>query len=625
MERAKLYSNIIKYLITSLILLTTSSFSAESSWSSPAGEDQKILLESQAEISNDDFYDFAGNSIEFNTGLLYFALTLALILLVLYIYNWKNAKKEKPTILQSMSNLKSIMDNVGEGVIITDHQGIIETSNTSAQIILGYKIDEYENRLNIRDLVRIFCNDGRIPVEPPLTQAFKQKHIICNEEPHQLMVTPAGIEYFISYKAIPLMDNNGKITHGIFIFKDLNDKIAIHDQLKHSQKLESVGRLAGGIAHDFNNMIGAISGTSEVMMLQLSEDDKMMRYLRRIFATAQKASELTNRLLDFTRKSSSSSNTSFNLSQIVEEALDIIERSMDPKVEVIADFNDKNCPMVGNASAIENMVINLCLNANDAMPDGGKLYISINNRDLDDAWCTKNGPELIPGKYAILIVQDTGIGIPSTRIKNIFEPFYTTKDIGKGSGLGLAAVYSTVSEHSGIIQVSSEPGEGSEFRIYFPLSCSVKIQESGKNNQQSQSAELMQSDLDQASGIILLADDEEFMRDAGRMMLESLGYEIMLAENGQKAVEMYERNSDKIDIVILDMVMPRMNGREAFKKIISINPEAKIIIASGFSREGKINSLFNEGLRAFVKKPYRQAEIAQILQNVLSDIPIEQV
>lgn len=550
-----------------------------------------------------------------NSEILTVALSLLVIILAGFcIYLCKRDMKREFYIASYDTSLE-IFDSIGEGVVLTDSEGVITHCNIYATSHLNCYADDIKNsRISFEKQVRIFSNGGSVPVVSPLREAFKSREVVKSEKYDNVLLTPGNKEINITYLAVPVINNEGEIVGGAFVFRDLTPEINIKAQLQHSQRLESIGRLAGSVAHDFNNMIGAISGTTEVMMMQVADDDGMTRYLRRILATTLKAGELTNRLLNFTRKDSvQGASGVFILESVVKDALDIIERSIDPKVTIEARLDDSNCMIFGSSSLVENMVINLCLNASDAMPGGGRLEVSIRVEKVDSRWCEKNRRRYNPGEYAVLSVIDNGVGIAREHFKDIFEPFYTTKGVGKGSGFGLAAVQNTVSEHAGYINVESELGEGSKFEIFLPLATTEEVEAQEESAGAGECVECKSG-----VGTILLADDEEFMRDAGRMMLEYLGYEVILAENGQQAVEMYKRHRKCITLVILDMVMPHMSGRDAFREIIAMNSEAKIIIASGYSREARINKLFDAGLKAFVKKPYRQAEIAQLLQEVIN-------
>ena len=503
----------------------------------------------------------------------------------------------------------SILAGITDAVIIARPDGTISSINPVASKMTGWNAQEAVGK-PICEVFQLFTADGRISIKEIIHEALDTGQPVDDRDGHYILVDRSGHEYNISYRFLPVR-GAAATACALLVFRDINEHLILQDQLRQAQKLESVGRLAGGIAHDFNNMIGAISGTAEVMMLQLDEDDGLTRYVRRIFATATKASDLTNRLLSFTRKGTANIATAFSLNGIINEAIEIIERSMDPKVEIKTDFCTGNNTIIGDPSSIENAIINLCLNANDAMPRGGQLSICVTRCTLDSEWCASAPFAPGAGEYLVVTVSDTGVGITPDKLGRIYEPFFTTKEAGKGSGLGLAAVHTTMREHNGTISVESQVDVGTTFRLYFPLA----EDQAPQRLEQESGTPLVR----RGSGTILLVDDEEFMRDAGRLMLESLGYSVMLAENGKEAVDIYRDNREKIAVVILDMVMPRMNGSDAFKLIIELNPKAKVILSSGFSRETGITGLFAKGLKAFVKKPYRQSEIAEILADIIEE------
>ncbi len=500
--------------------------------------------------------------------------------------------------------IATLLETVTDAAFMLNRAGIIHGINTNACRLTGWSREEACGK-PVGEILQLFTPAGRVSISELVALSIESGQAPTGEDRY-ILSDREGREYHVTCRFTPC----GKRAGGVLILFDLNRQVLLEEQLRQSQKLESVGRLAGGIAHDFNNMIGAISGTAEVMMLQLDEDDGLMRYVRRIFATATKASDLTTRLLSFTRKGAGNVSASFCLNSIVSEAIEIIERSMDPQVEIKTDIPSAALTIIGDPSGIENAVINLCLNANDAMPKGGQLSITLGAQRLEESLCGKAPFTPTAGEFAVLTVRDTGVGIPPERLEKIFEPFFTTKEPGKGSGLGLAAVYSTVREHRGTFTVESIVGAGTTFRLFLPLAAGQ-----APERLEPESA----TPIRRGSGTILLVDDEEFMRDAGKLLLESLGYSVLLAENGKEAVDRYKEKRREIDIVILDMVMPRMNGSDAFKLIIEINPAAKVIIASGFARETGITTLFAKGLKAFIKKPYRQSEIAEILADILEE------
>lgn len=261
--------------------------------------------------------------------------------------------------------------------------------------------------------------------------------------------------------------------------------------------------------------------------------------------------------------------------------------------------------VMGDHTGLQNALLNLCINASQAMPDGGNLTITTRNRYLDSEYCNTLPFAIEPGKYINLEVTDTGSGVDADDIDHIFEPFYTTKAVGKGTGLGLASVYGMVEEHRGAITVSSEKGRGTTFQLMLPCadeSVSIKLDSSAEPQIH-------------ATGHILLVDDEEIIRSTGRALLEEIGYTVVTADNGQAGVNIFKQSPTEFDIIILDMIMPEMNGTEAFYTIKEIDPDATIFIASGYTKDEKLDELDKHGLSGFIHKPFKLNELRKLITN----------
>ena len=378
------------------------------------------------------------------------------------------------------------------------------------------------------------------------------------------------------------------------------------ERLRQSEKMDSIGQLAGGIAHDFNNMLGGILSAAELLQRHLPEnDDRNRRMVSLINKSALRAAELTSQLLSFSRQNKSLS-TSFDLRQIIHDAVALLERTINKQIEIKTTMLDTEIPIICDPAQLQSAILNIGINAGDAMGGKGNLTIKTEAVELDSAYCQAIHFDIQPGPYVELSIQDSGHGIALETQKHIFEPFYTTKEQGKGTGLGLAAVYGTICTHKGAIAVYSEPGQGTIFRIFLPLSDSIFVPATKRAV-----APL------QGSGYILVIDDEEVIRTSAKITLEDMGYEVALASDGEKGVAAFEAEHDRINLVILDMIMPKLGGIDTFRALRKIDPEARIIIASGFSKGDSINTLKQEGLLGFISKPYRRTELEQLLAEVM--------
>ncbi len=390
------------------------------------------------------------------------------------------------------------------------------------------------------------------------------------------------------------------------VFMDISHRQRLEEQLRQSQKMESIGRLAGGIAHDFNNMLAGIMGAAELLDSQLKDDPKRSRYVRLITDAAKRAAGLTDQLLSFSRKRAVSS-APLDFHAVVHNGIELLTPSIDPRIQLNCDLAAENATVNGDSPQLQNIILNLGLNAAAAMPKGGRIDIITENVCLDQADCQASAFDLIPGRFLLLSFSDTGGGIAPDTMEHIFEPFFTTKAAGKGTGLGLATVYGTVQSHNGAITVHSEPGMGTVFRIYLPLS-----------DQAPDSPISERQTAVRGTGCILLVDDEPMILTTAQFMLKELGYKVILARDGLEGLETYRHRGHQIDLVILDMAMPRMNGADCFRAIRRLNPRAKVLMSSGFAVDNEIADLGQEGLLGFIKKPYQRADFSRILADMLA-------
>jgi PAS domain S-box-containing protein len=386
---------------------------------------------------------------------------------------------------------------------------------------------------------------------------------------------------------------------------EITEQKRLQNQLNHSQKMDVVGQLAGGIAHDFNNMLTGIMAAAELLKIRLPSDEKNHKMVDTIIEASTRSADLTRELLTFSRKGTEDSSP-VRIHDIIGSAMSILERTIDKQIQQASRLEDGNPVVMGDQTQLQNALLNLGLNARDAMPQGGTLNFATASRILDEASFRAMGISLEPGRYLEIAVSDTGVGMTKEVIEHIFEPFFTTKEVGKGTGLGLAAVYGTVKNHNGEISVESRPGIGSVFKIFLPLVA-------GEADKQSPKGEIVSG-----SGGILLVDDEDMVRSVGCDLLEGLGYTVYPAENGEHALEVFAAHRSNISLVILDMIMPKMGGSAAFQRLREQAPELKILFCSGFSREGTGNELMELGASGFIQKPYSRSELSRAVAEVLA-------
>jgi signal transduction histidine kinase len=413
--------------------------------------------------------------------------------------------------------------------------------------------------------------------------------------------------------ADPVHDEQGTVAGSVHLFADITERRHLEDQLRQAQKMEAIGRLAGGVAHDFNNLLTAITGNASLLMTGLARDDPNRESLATIEKAAWRAAELTRQLLGFSRQTMLWLKP-IDLNQSVNEIVGFLRRTIDPRIQVEVKVAPGLWTVKADPSSITQVLMNLCLNARDAMPQGGRLLLETTNVILDQEY-TRQHLEGEAGEFVRLRVSDTGHGIPAEILPRVFEPFFTTKELGKGTGLGLAMVFGIVKQHRGWIDCTSvvhEVHEGTSFDIYLPRSNANR-----KLPPQSGPPPVPK----RGSETILLVDDKAMIRDVGRSILKGYGYRVLLAEDGREAVAIYRRDQDKIALVILDLTMPQLSGRDTLRELIRINPKVRVLFACGYSAE-HMPDFGKDNVAGFVDKPYKPEELANTVRSVL-DKPFE--
>ena len=392
--------------------------------------------------------------------------------------------------------------------------------------------------------------------------------------------------------------------------EDRRERKKLDRQVQQLQKFEAIGRLVGGIAHDFNNMIGAILGWGEMGCEETPRDSRVHDRFRKICEQSLRARKLTGQLLAFAggqilepRK--------LDLNVLVQEEMSLLSRIIgdDIKVSIRADPNLQ--VTLADQSQIEQVLMNLCLNARDAMAGGGQLTIETSNVELDTKFCHEHGFDR-PGSYVLLSVTDTGIGMDKATIEHIFEPFFTTKSVGKGTGLGLATVYGIVKQHCGLILASSGPAAGTCFRVYLPSSTGAHAPcETARYNEPPRGTET-----------ILLAEDHEGLRNLAQEMLQNLGYRVIVAADGKESLELFKKNRQQINLIVMDVVMPVLSGPEAYLEMCALQPDARVIFTTGYTPKAKDLACMVEKGASILRKPYTLISLSQMIRGALEQQPV---
>jgi two-component system, cell cycle sensor histidine kinase and response regulator CckA len=499
---------------------------------------------------------------------------------------------------EAMLDLESAALNAAaDAMVITDREGTIEWVNPAFVVVNGYTAEEALGK-NPRELVKSGVHDTGFyrRMWDTILAGDVWKGELTNRRKD-------GSLYFEEQTITPVKGASGEIAHFIAIKRDITERKRLEAELLQSHKMESIGQLAGGIAHDFNNILNVISGTAFLISQQLQSGDPLQDDLREITMAADRATAMTRQLLAMSRKQIMQPKV-FDLGALVENMRGMLQRLIGEDIDVVVAPATGSCAVTADPGQIEQVVMNLALNARDAMPTGGTLTIEVGPARVGRA---RSGPPLAPGEYVRLQVGDTGVGMDEATRKRIFEPFFTTKEVGKGTGLGLSTVYGIVQQSGGSISVDSKRGVGTTFRVYFP-----RVTEAEGDDQTAP-----QATLERAGETILVVEDYAGLRQLARAMLDKAGYKVLLAANGKEALELLERHNGRVDLLLTDVVMPEMNGRELAAHIEASRPGIKVIYASGYTDDALLRHGVQTDAAHFLGKPYTYEDLTRVVRNVL--------
>jgi PAS domain S-box-containing protein len=536
-------------------------------------------------------------------------------------------KRIEQALYNSEEKLQAILNNAKALISVKDVQGKYTFINKSYEKIFRTKKQEIEGKTDYdifsKDIAqRVSENDHRV-IDAKTSLEFEE-------------IIPAwdGLHTYISVK-FPLCDSQGLVNAVCSISTDITGRKQIEelkDQLYHAQRLESIGTLAGGIAHDFNNILAIILGYGNLLQkeIEIEKDNPSMVYVHKILASAERAAKLTKGLLTFSRKQQNNPKPA-NLNEIIGRIESLLVRIISEDIQLNTVFTDEDCIVMADSNQIEQVLMNLATNAKDAMPNGGFLTIKTEIVELDDGFIKFYGYGEI-GKYVLVSVADTGVGMDRETKKRVFEPFFTTKEVGKGTGLGLSIVYGIVKQHRGYINVNSEVGKGTTFKIYIPVvesgveKIKQEIQITGYDKEAINGEDAIYKFIHNKNTIpsikggretILLAEDEEEVRKLTRIILEKAGYKVIEAINGEDAIHKFIHNTDMIHFLMLDVIMPVKDGKKVYDVIKQMRPDIKVLFISGYSEEFiSRKEILKEGLY-FITKPISPDELLGKVREVL--------
>ncbi len=511
--------------------------------------------------------------------------------------------KRSEMILEAEKERLSVtLRSIGDGVITTDVEGRILMFNPVAEILTGSNYDDVLGK-PLYEVFSIFNESIKKTKENLVEKVLKTGNIVELEN-NTFLLSKESAQYQITGSISPIQNKKGETEGVILVFKDISEQILLQEQVHQHSKMEAIGQLAGGMAHDFNNMLSGIFSSAQLLKRpKRNLDEKSLKYVDLILQSAERAAELIANLLSFGRKDNLTSSV-VDINQVIEETFLITNKTIDRKIVTSFEKNAQNSFVSGDRTRLQNVILNLCINASHAMEDGGLIKIITQNISIDQSHCDKSTFEITPGEFCKIDIIDNGSGIKSENINKIYEPFFTTKEQGKGTGLGLSAVYGTIFEHKGEILVQSEIGFGTSFSILLP------------STEETTEIKITETAPFLGSGTILLVDDEEINRALNRDILEALGYQVLLAADGLDAINLFRKKHNHIDLVLMDMIMPKMNGTEAFYKMKEIDENCSVIIVSGYTKNENIKKLIENGLSGFMSKPFTISEISRLLDDV---------
>jgi two-component system cell cycle sensor histidine kinase/response regulator CckA len=418
-----------------------------------------------------------------------------------------------------------------------------------------------------------------------------------------------GTPMSVRVNSTAVYDNRGSFLYSRDTVRDITKEHELRGQLLQAQKLDSIGTLAGGIAHDFNNLLTSIMGFSQLAMMDFDPDSKTYQNLERVVHLGDQAAGLIRQLLTFSRQAPSEKRP-LSLSPLVKETAIVLERTLPEYIQISSQTHPGVHNISADATQMQQVLMNLCVNARDAMPEGGKLSICLQNVELDAETARLHGGKT-PGDYVCLTVSDTGTGIPAEVLERMFEPFYTTKAEGKGTGLGLAMVHGIVESHGGHIQVETSDGEGTEFQIYL-MAIREEVKEELVSNRETP----------RGTETLLIVEDDANVREIAEKMLMGQGYRVITARDGLEGLAAFESNGG-VDLVISDLVMPSLSGIELSEQLTQRDPNVKVLFISGYNKQVEIAEAMEKGVAVgFLQKPFDLTILAAKVREVLDEIPV---
>ena len=544
---------------------------------------KKLIIESIAPITDDEG-TIAGNVIVFQ--------------------DFTEHKKMERELADSEERFRSMVNAITSytySVEVKEDNTISTTHSAGCLTVTGYSPQDYKADPFLW-YTMIFPED-REKIEAYIKQLFSGKQVSAFE--HRLIHRDGNVVW-VRNTTVPYFSADGRLNRYDSVIENITEKKRLEEMLLHSQKMDAVGKLTGGIAHDFNNLLTAIIGFAQILQLEIGADQRFHYLVQQILLPAERATNLIKALLSFSRKQVINPKP-VDLNEVIYAIEKLLQRLIGDNIDITTDLAEQELTIMADTTQIEQVIMNLATNARDAMPEGGALIIRTEVQELDNDFIQTHRFQGQPGKFVLLSIQDTGKGMTKETLSRIFEPFFTSKEEGKGTGLGLSVTYGIVEQHNGYIKASSEPGQGAKFEIYLPWI----MEKSGIRDVKST------SHLKAGVETILIVEDNDPVRKVLKEWLEMAGYTVLEADNGESAIRIYQEYHDIVQILLIDMVIPKMSGEMVYEAIKKMNHSIKVLFMSGYSenlsqKKDDIGRSFD-----FLIKPILPIELLRKVREVL--------
>ncbi len=501
---------------------------------------------------------------------------------------------------QKIREQAALLDISTDAILVRDSDNQIQFWNKGAEHLYGWTAQEAIGK-NANKLLYRWQTLSQL-------ENSRQSLVECGSWQSELhQVTKEGKEIIVASRWTLMRDDNGQPKSILTVNTDITEKKQLETQFLRAQRMESLGTLAGGIAHDLNNALTPMLMTVQLLEAKLP-DEHSQQWLSILETNIKRAADLVKQVLLFSR-GVAGKRTPLEVGRLVSEIEQIVKQTFSRAIEIRTDIPRQNLWTVcGDTTQLHQVLMNLCINAREAMPEGGTLEISARNLWIDEHYVRMN-IEAKVGPYIVITVSDTGTGIPREIVDRIFEPFFTTKEVGKGTGLGLSTAIGIIKSHGGFVNVYSEVGKGTQFNVYLPVTPTMETDGTSAGHYELPAGH---------GELILVVDDEDSIREITKTLLEKNAYKVLLASDGIEAVALYTQHKEEISAVLIDMMMPSMDGPTTIRILQKINPEVKIIGVSGLVSNDKMIELLGNSVKTFLPKPYTSKELLKNLQVVLS-------